>query len=100
MRYAFGDSEIAAARLEMVARVFEPATRDLLGEASPGSRNLGVDLGCGPGHTTALLSEVLECRRTVGLDLSADFIERAGRFASDRVRSRWALQISSTAASS
>ena len=85
LRYAFGDSEIAAARLEMVARVFEPATRDLLGEVSPGSRNLGVDLGCGPGYTTALLSEVLQCRRTVGIDLSADFIERAQNKASDRV---------------
>jgi SAM-dependent methyltransferase len=85
LRYAFGDSEIAAARLELVARVFEPATRGLLGEASPSARNLGVDLGCGPGHTTALLSEVLQCRRMVGLDLSADFIERARRSASDRV---------------
>ncbi len=88
MRYAFGDSEIAAARLEMVARVFEPATRELLREAGPGAKNLGVDLGCGPGHTTALLSEVLQCRRTVGLDLSAEFIERAHRFASDRVAFR------------
>ena len=62
-----------------------PRPEVLLREASPGARNLGVDLGCGPGHTTALLSEVLQCRRTVGLDLSAEFIERARRFASDRV---------------
>ena len=85
MRYAFGDSEIAAARLEMVARIFEPATRVLLREAGPAARNLGVDLGCGPGHTTALLAGVLQCRRTVGLDFSAEFIERAHRFASDSV---------------
>jgi SAM-dependent methyltransferase len=85
LRYAFGDSELAAARLEMVARVFEPATRELLREVGPGARDLGIDLGCGPGHTTALLSEVVRCRRTVGLDLSAEFIERAARFASDRV---------------
>jgi len=85
LRYAFGDSEIAAARLEMVARIFEPATRALLREAGPAARNLGVDLGCGPGHMTALLAEVLRCRRTVGLDFSAEFIERAHRFASDSV---------------
>jgi SAM-dependent methyltransferase len=85
LSYAFGDSELASARLEMVARVFEPATRALLREAGPGARELGVDLGCGPGYTTALLSKVLHCRRTVGLDLSAEFIQRAGRFASDRV---------------
>ena len=42
-------------------------------------------LGCGPGHTTALLAEVLQCRRTVGLDLSAEFIERARGRASDRI---------------
>ena len=88
MSYAFGDSELASARLEMVARVFGPATRALLREAGPGARNLGVDLGCGPGHSTALLSEVLQCRRTVGLDLSAEFIERAGCFASERVGPR------------
>jgi SAM-dependent methyltransferase len=85
LRYAFGDSEIAAARLEMVARVFEPATRALLREADPAERNLAIDLGCGPGHTTALLAEVLRCRHTVGLDFSAEFIERARRFASDSV---------------
>jgi SAM-dependent methyltransferase len=80
-----GHSELAAARLELVARVFEPATRALLREAGPGARDLGIDLGCGPGHTTALLAEVVRCRRTVGLDLSSEFIERARGHASDRV---------------
>lgn len=86
--YAFGDSELASARLEMVARVFEPATRKLLQEAGSDTRNLAIDLGCGPGYSTALLSEVLQCRCTVGLDLSAEFIVRARRFASDRVAFR------------
>jgi SAM-dependent methyltransferase len=49
----------------------------------PPARDLAVDLGCGPGHTTALLSEALRCRRTVGLDVSTDFIDLAGRLASD-----------------
>jgi trans-aconitate 2-methyltransferase len=85
LSYALGHSEIAATRLEMVARVFEPATRLFLREVGGASRNLGVDLGCGPGHTTALLAEVLRCRRTVGLDFSAEFVARARRFASDRI---------------
>jgi trans-aconitate 2-methyltransferase len=85
LSYALGHSEIAATRLEMVARVFEPATRLFLREAGGASRNLGVDLGCGPGHTTALLAEVLRCRRTVGLDFSAEFVARARRFGSDRI---------------
>jgi SAM-dependent methyltransferase len=88
LAYAFGDSELAAARLEMVARVFEPATRALLREVAPVARDLAVDLGCGPGHSTALLAAVVGCRRTVGLDLSPDFIERAGLLASDRVSFR------------
>jgi SAM-dependent methyltransferase len=83
--YAFGDSEIASERLEMVARVFEPASRALLRELGLPVVELAVDLGCGPGHTTALLAEVLRCRRTVGLDLSPRFIAQARRFASDRV---------------
>ncbi|GAG40450.1 unnamed protein product, partial [marine sediment metagenome] len=69
MSYAFGDTEIAATRLGMVARVFEPASRAFLREVDPAARELVVDLGCGPGHTTALLAEALQCRRTVGLDV-------------------------------
>ena len=85
MRYAFGHSEIAATRLEAVARVFEPATRTLLQQVKPAARDLAIDLGCGPGYTTALLAEVLQCRRTAWLDISVEFIERAGRLASDRL---------------
>jgi SAM-dependent methyltransferase len=83
--YAFGHSDTAAIRLEAVARVFEPATRTLLRQVKPAARDLAIDLGCGPGYTTALLAEVLQFRCTAGLDLSADFIERAGRQASDRL---------------
>ena len=36
-----------------------------------------MDLGCGPGHTTRLLHEVTEAMRTVGLDASAAYVERA-----------------------
>jgi SAM-dependent methyltransferase len=77
MRYLFGDSELAAARLEIVARVFEPATRAFLAEVDLHEPDLVIDLGCGPGHTTALLAEVLGPRSAVGLDLSEEFIERA-----------------------
>ena len=38
---------------------------------------LAYDLGCGPGYTTALVSEVTGAGRTVGLDGSATHIERA-----------------------
>lgn len=82
MSYAFGDSELAATRLGVVAEVFKRASRSFLLEADLGTPDLAIDLGCGPGHTTLLLSEVLSCGQVVGLDLSADFIETARRSAS------------------
>jgi trans-aconitate 2-methyltransferase len=84
--YTFGDSDQAAARLALVAEVFEPTTRPfmaaagaLLGERPGGERRpgLAIDLGCGPGHTTWLLAETLRPRSTVGLDRSAAFVDLA-----------------------
>jgi SAM-dependent methyltransferase len=80
--YAFGDSELAATRLGVVAEVFDRASRSFLLEADLGSPDLAIDLGCGPGYTTRLLAEVLRCNRIVGLDFSTEFVERASRSAS------------------
>lgn len=78
MSYAFGDSERAAMRLMLVADTFaEPSRAFLRGERSEGACELGVDLGCGPGHTTQLLADVLECGRTVGIDASEAHVARA-----------------------
>jgi SAM-dependent methyltransferase len=85
LSYAFGHSPLAGRRLEVVARVFEPATRAfLLGLDLPG-RDLAVDLGCGPGYSTRLLEEILRSKRTAGLDLSSGFIEHARAHASERL---------------
>lgn len=85
--YAFGDTGEAATRLALVAEVFQPATRRLLTDArsllaEAADRpdqpvDLAIDLGCGPGHTTQLLAEVLRPKRAVGLDSSAAFVELA-----------------------
>lgn len=78
MSYAFGDSERAALRLALVADTFsEPSLAFLYGERGEGSCELGVDLGCGPGHTTRLVSDVLGCARTVGIDASEAHLARA-----------------------
>src|SRR5205809_779798 len=54
--YTFGDSQAAAERLALVARVFEPPSRRFLADAAAGAGlagcDLAVDLGCGPGHST------------------------------------------------
>ena len=78
-RYTYGDSEFAADRLDLVARMFEPTTRRFLGRTGPHMPDLAVDLGCGPGNTTRLLADVLCPRRTAGLDRASSFLERARR---------------------
>ena len=79
MSYTFGDSERAARRLALVARVFEAASEAFLVETGRCGGALAVDLGCGPGHTTELLARSLASARTVGLDASAAYVAEARR---------------------
>jgi SAM-dependent methyltransferase len=74
--YTFGDNDVARARLECLARVYEPTSRRLLGGLGV-SPDRAVDLGCGPGHSTELLHEVLRPRETWGLDAFASFVRAA-----------------------
>jgi SAM-dependent methyltransferase len=87
--YAFGDGPAAARRLDLLAELFEPASRQFLervadreglaGQDGPAGRpGLAVDLGCGPGHTTRLVAEVLRPDRAIGLDQSEFFVALAG----------------------
>ena len=80
-RYAYGDSASAGDRLDMVARVFEPTSRRFLERAAPRIPTLALDLGCGPGNSTRLIADVLRPQRTVGLDRSRSFLDRAGHAA-------------------
>ncbi len=77
--YAFGDGDVPARRLTLLAAVFEPTSRDFLAAHGIAGPPLALDLGCGPGHTTRLLAATLRPARTLGLDRSADFVDRAGR---------------------
>ena len=74
--YAFGDNEAAAARLALLAEVFEEPSRLLLKWVDSRTVNLAVDLGCGPGLSTRLLS-ALAPEELVGIDVSQAFIDRA-----------------------
>src|SRR5258708_35887545 len=91
--YAFGDTDIAARRLELLANVFEHSMRACLREA-PAARlglaqnlaqKIAIDLGCGPGFTTHLIAETLGFSRVVGLETSKRFIELARATANVRV---------------
>jgi SAM-dependent methyltransferase len=75
--YAFGDVDLAAQRLHLLDRVFAEPSRSLLGFAPPGSIELAVDLGCGPGWSTRLVRDTLRPARAVGLDRSPSFLETA-----------------------
>jgi trans-aconitate 2-methyltransferase len=88
--YAFGDNPTAARRLDLLAALFEPASRTFLkrvaglpgGDGAAGHPpGLAVDLGCGTGHTTRLVAEVLKPERTLGLDQSELFVALAARSA-------------------
>ncbi len=75
--YTFGDDEVAARRLDLLAHVYEPPTRALLTRWSPPRVGLAVDLGCGPGHTTRLLHETLRPKRTVGIERAPVYVATA-----------------------
>ncbi|HTR75969.1 MAG TPA: class I SAM-dependent methyltransferase [Solirubrobacterales bacterium] len=83
--YTFGDSDLAARRLELVGATFAETTRRFLAAAAPAEPALAVDLGSGPGHTTALVREVLRPARTVAIDFSPAYVEQTAiRMADDQ----------------
>lgn len=88
MQYSFGDSDLAAQRLEVLADVFASTTVAFINEMVASKPCVVVDLGCGPGHTTHLLARLLPCERVVGLDNSEHFIALAEQTATDRVSFR------------
>jgi trans-aconitate 2-methyltransferase len=81
--YTFGDDDLAARRLDLLAHVYEPPTRALLARWAPPVVGLAVDLGCGPGHTTRLLHELTDATRTVGVERSPAYLATARRYLAD-----------------
>jgi trans-aconitate 2-methyltransferase len=75
--YAFGDTDLAARRLALLDEVFGPSSRALLADFATSPIALAYDLGCGPGHTTAMVAQLSRAARTIGLDNSAPHIGRA-----------------------
>jgi trans-aconitate 2-methyltransferase len=75
--YAFGDTDIARERLGIVADTFASPTRALLRDLPPGGRRYVVDLGCGPGYTTALLCDAFPHGFVTGLDASDAMVAEA-----------------------
>jgi trans-aconitate 2-methyltransferase len=76
--YTFGDSDVARERLGIVADAFVPPTRRLLDLPAARPRYV-LDLGCGPGFTTALLADRFPHSHVTGLDASPVMIADAAR---------------------
>jgi len=79
--YVFGDNDIAAQRLRLLAEIYDASTRAFVREwAQPHRRAVKVmDLGCALGYTTRLLAEELHGEQTIGLDTSESFLATAQR---------------------
>ncbi len=75
--YAFGDSALARERLGIVADAFAAPTRALLADLPPMQPRYVVDMGCGPGYTSALLRERFPHSEVTGLDASLAMVEEA-----------------------
>lgn len=76
--YTFGDSRIAASRLELLQEVFGGASAGFIRGWRPLRVELAVDLGCGPGFTTRMVGSCCPGARVVGVDSSAAFVAHAG----------------------
>jgi trans-aconitate 2-methyltransferase len=77
--YTFGDTDLAAIRLRLLARVFQPGSAQLLEQLPTLAGEVALDLGCGPGYTTQLLADHVGSERVTGLDQSPKLLEAAAR---------------------
>jgi SAM-dependent methyltransferase len=84
--YQFGHTDLASRRLAAVARVFRPSTEAFLRDAPLANVRRALDLGCGPGHTTRLLAEMLPGAEVTGLDIAPAFLAEAEQAPGPAVR--------------
>jgi SAM-dependent methyltransferase len=75
--YTFGDGDVAALRLRLLAEAYAEGSRAFLGELARARARVAIDLGCGLGYTTELLAETVAAPVTVGLDSSPRYLARA-----------------------
>jgi SAM-dependent methyltransferase len=77
MRYTLGTDRTAALRLETLASFFNPFSRQFIQQHITAPVQSALDLGCGPGFTTAMIAEATGCPNVSGLDSSARFLKAA-----------------------
>lgn len=85
--YTFGDSDLAARRLALVAATFAKTTRQFLLTRAGAAPGFAIDLGCGPGFSTELIRATVGPARLLGVDVSPAYVAAAAkRLADDRTR--------------
>lgn len=77
IEYTFGTDSAAARRLEEIGKYFNPRAINFIRQFTSSVPDSALDLGCGPGITTNMLSEATNCQKTYGLDSSEEFLEIA-----------------------
>jgi trans-aconitate 2-methyltransferase len=75
--YTFGEDDLAARRLALLAAAYEAPSRAFLGASGTAGVDHAIDLGCGPGYTTSLVQSVLRPRQTTGLEASDKLLAQA-----------------------
>jgi ubiquinone/menaquinone biosynthesis C-methylase UbiE len=83
--YLFGDTDIAAQRLRLLADMYAASTRAFLQAWTVPQPQVVVDLGCGLGYTTQLLADVFQSRLTIGLDNAGRLLTQARQQASENL---------------
>ena len=84
-RYALGHSEQELERLSRQAEIFEPFTRQLLGQAEISKGMRILDVGCGGGDVTLLALELVgPSGKVIGADRAISALQRA----TERARAR------------
>jgi SAM-dependent methyltransferase len=77
MKYTFGTGTINEKRLKSIAGFFNPLAKNFIKNHLDGTVHNVIDLGCGPGFTTNMLSEIIDCHTITGLDTSEGYIKAA-----------------------
>lgn len=75
--YSLGDNEIATKRLGLLNRMFEPSSSTFIKTMTESNLSLALDLGCGPGHTTEMISKSINPKLTIGIDISLPHLNHA-----------------------
>lgn len=85
LRYTFGNDAPAVQRLALVAEAYERTSRTFLEAHAPVGSRTAVDVGCGPGFSTALLRDVCRPDLVIGVDVSPELLAVASGCVPDGV---------------